>query len=152
MKKAAGSVMRSAVSSVGYLKSALIDPIRKLRGHFTQLGRAERRSAKTGKVTQKGMHGDNQLFRLLDEYGITAGRGNVSKMRGVKSTVLPARPTIGAGLNAVVQLSVGVADGQPPRVEAIYQKAMGRALADERAEMEKRIEAAVLAAAEQAAS
>lgn len=132
MKEASASLQRRAIGSVGYLKSALIGPIRELNGKygFTQLGRGSR-----GK--KAGVSGNAAFMRLLSEYGINSGTGNVARMRGAKHSIYLARH----GLNplATVRLSVGIADGQTGRVEAEYSEPFQRALQDERLEMERHL-------------
>lgn len=132
MRKASTALQRRAIGSIGYLKSALIGPIKALNGKygFTQIGRASR-----GKT--KGVSGNAAFFRLLSEYGITSGTGNVSKMKGAKHSIMLARP----GLNplAMVRLTLGIADGQQGKVESEYAAPFAKALQDERLEMERHL-------------
>lgn len=145
MAKAAASLRRKAVGSVGYLKSGLIGAIRKFNGHFTQFGGASKKSK------GRQISGNAAFMRLVREYGGLEGTGNVAKHRGAKFGALTAKPGFsGAKTEASVQLSIGVADDQVQRVNAIYTTAATRAFRDEREEMERHLAEKLEAAAEDA--
>ncbi len=146
MKKAAAKISRAAVGSVGFLKSALIDPIRKFNGHFMQTGRNETRS-RDGRVLKAAMNPNAAFLKMLDQYGVMSGRGNVSKMRGAKATIFVAKPGFGKSLDAKTILTLKVADGQEGNVQKIYADAFTIALRDERLGMEKIVNAALQEAA-----
>lgn len=145
MAKAAGSLRRKAIGSVGYLKSGLIGAIRKFNGHFTQFGGSSKKSK------GRQISGNAAFMRLVREYGGLEGTGNVSKHRGAKFEALTAKHGFsGAKTEAWVQLSIGVADDQVQRVNAIYTTAATRAFRDEREEMERHLAEKLEAAAEDA--
>lgn len=150
MRVKSSALKRRAIGSVGYLKSTLIDAIKKVNGKygFGQTGRNAQVS-KTGRVIKAAMSPNAAFMRLLAEYGITSGTGNVAKMRGAKTTVMIANPSLNP--NAMARFTVGVNDSQLARVQAEFTGPFTRALADERAEMERhlaeKLEAAALEAA-----
>lgn len=151
MAQAAASLRRRAIGSVGYLKSGLIGAIKKFNGHFTQTGRAEKVSRRTGKVSKKGMSGNSAFFAMLRQYGMLVGAGNVAKHRGAKFEAMTAKPGFsGAKTVASVQLSIGISDDQVQRVNTIYTTAATRAFRDEREEMERHLAEKLEAAAEDA--
>lgn len=132
MAKAAASLRRKAVGSVGYLKSGLIGAIRKFQGHFTQFGGSTKKSG------GKQISGNAAFMRLVDQYG--GGPGNVAKHRGAKFEVLTAKPGLsGSKTEAWMQVSIGIADDQVQKVDAIYATAATRAFRDEREEMERHL-------------
>jgi hypothetical protein len=134
MKTASASLRRKAVGSVGYLKSGLIGAIRKFQGHFTQFG------GSTKKSKGKQISGNAAFMRLVREYGGLEGTGNVAKHRGAKFQVSTAKPGFsGPKTEAWMNLSIGIADNQLERVNAIYTAAATRAFRDERIEMEKHL-------------
>ena len=134
MAKAAASLRRKAIGSVGYLKSGLIGAIRKFQGHFTQFG------GSTKKSKGKQISGNAAFMRLVDQYGGMQGTGNVSKHRGAKFEARTAKPGLsGSKTEAWMQVSIGIADDQVQKVDAIYATAATRAFRDEREEMERHL-------------
>jgi len=145
MAKAAAALRRKAIGSVGYLKSGLIPAIRKFQGHFTQFGGSSKKSK------GKQISGNAAFMRLVREYGGLEGTGNVAKHRGSKTDVLLAKPGFGGSKSeAWASISIGIADDQVQRVNAIYTTAATRAFRDEREEMERHLAEKLEAAAEEA--
>lgn len=145
MKTASASLRRKAVGSVGYLKSGLIGAIKKFQGHFTQFG------GSTKKAKGKQISGNAAFMRLVREYGGLEGTGNVAKHRGAKFQVSTAKPGFsGPKTEAWMNLSIGIADDQLERVNAIYTAAATRAFRDERIEMEKHLADKLAQAADEA--
>ncbi len=145
MAKAAASLRRKAVGSVGYLKSGLIGAIRKFQGHFTQFGGSTKKSG------GKQISGNAAFMRLVDQYGGMQGTGNVAKHRGAKFEVLAAKPGLsGSKTEAWMQVSIGIADDQVQKVDAIYATAATRAFRDEREEMERHLAEKLAVAADAA--
>ena len=145
MAKAAASLRRKAVGSVGYLKSGLIGAIRKFQGHFTQFG------GSTKKSKGKQISGNAAFMRLVDQYGGMQGTGNVAKHRGAKFEVWTAKPGLsGSKTEAWMQVSIGIADDQVQKVDAIYATAATRAFRDEREEMERHLAEKLAVAADAA--
>ena len=150
MRKAASATMRRAVGSIGYLKSGLIVAIKRFNGHFGQYGRAKKVS-RAGKVTQTEMQPNGAFIKMLNQYGITSGIGNVAKHKGVVVRTWPSKPSISAKqISAAVELSIGVKHDQVAKVDAVYAAAMERAFRDERTEMEQLIRNRLDAAAQEA--
>ena len=145
MRKAAGAVRRRAIGSVGYLKSAIAVAIRKLQGHFSQLG-TRARTTRTGRVIGRERTANQAFLNLLTEYNVI-GFSNVAIMRGAKHSVWFATAK---NMIANVQFSIGIKDGQEGRVAEVYSKAMNQALRDERVEMERHLAAKVEQAAQEA--
>lgn len=143
MKKAAASLRRKSIGSVGYLKSGLIGLIRKFNGHFTQYGGSKKVK---GKLIQ--INPNMGFMKLMASYGFVGDLGNVAKHKGAKFRSFPARP----GLNPLARgdLTIGIDEGQLGKVSEIYSQAAARAFADERVEMEKVIADRLQAAAEEA--
>jgi len=134
MAKAAASLRRRAVGSVGYLKSGLIPAIRKFQGHFTQFGGSSKKSK------GKQISGNAAFMRLVREYGGLQGTGNVARHRGSKTDVWLAKPGFGGSKSeAWASISIGIADGQVQKVNEIYTTAATRAFRDEREEMERHL-------------
>ena len=145
MAKAAASLRRKAIGSVGYLKSGLIGAIRKFNGHFTQFGGSSKKSK------GKQISGNAAFMRLVREYGGLEGTGNVARHRGSKTDVWLAKPGFGGSKSeAWALVSLGIADDQVQRVNAIYTAAATRAFRDEREEMERHLAEKLEAAAEDA--
>ena len=145
MAKAAASLRRKAIGSVGYLKSGLIGAIRKFNGHFTQFGGSSKKSK------GKQISGNAAFMRLVREYGGLEGTGNVARHRGSKTDVWLAKPGFGGSKSeAWALVSLGIADDQVQRVNAIYTTAATRAFRDEREEMERHLAEKLEAAAEDA--
>ena len=145
MAKAAASLRRKAIGSVGYLKSGLIGAIRKFQGHFTQFG------GSTKKSKGEQISGNAAFMRLVDQYGGMQGTGNVAKHRGAKFEVRVAKPGLsGSKTEAWMQLSIGIADDQVQKVDTIYATAATRAFRDEREEMERHLAEKLAVAADAA--
>jgi hypothetical protein len=145
MAKAAASLRRKAVGSVGYLKSGLIGAIRKFQGHFTQFGGSTKKSG------GKQISGNAAFMRLVDQYGGMQGTGNVAKHRGAKFEVWTAKTGLsGSKTEAWMQVSIGIADDQVQKVDAIYATAATRAFRDEREEMERHLAEKLAVAADAA--
>jgi len=145
MKTASASLRRKAVGSVGYLKSGLIGAIKKFQGHFTQFGGSSKKSK------GKQISGNAAFMRLVREYGGLEGTGNVARHRGAKFQVWTAKPGFsGSKTEAWMNLSIGIADEQLERVNAIYTAAATRAFRDERIEMEKHLADKLAQAADEA--
>jgi hypothetical protein len=145
MKTASASLRRKAVGSVGYLKSGLIGAIKKFQGHFTQFGGSSKKSK------GKQISGNAAFMRLVREYGGLEGTGNVARHRGAKFQVSTAKPGLsGPKTEAWMNLSIGIADDQLERVNAIYTTAATRAFRDERIEMEKHLADKLAQAADEA--
>jgi hypothetical protein len=156
MKDAVAYIRRRSINSVGYLKSALIPLIRafnatsKYKGHFAQFGRRQRSSKDNPNViTQKAIEPNAAFIKLIQEYGLIAGHGNVGIHKGAKHGARPATP----GINpiAIAAITIGIAEDQQSKVRAIYDEAMTTAFHDERKEMERQIAIRLQAAAEEAA-
>ena len=145
MRKAAGSLQRRAIGSVGYLKSALITAIRRFNGHFTQYGGQKKVK---GKLVQ--VNPNMAFMRMMAGYGMPGDLGNVAAHKGAKASTYPAKPRIDPTAMAV--LTIGLDGSQTPKVEAMYQQAAARAMQDERIEMERVIADRLQAAAEEAVS
>lgn len=145
MKTASASLRRKAVGSVGYLKSGLIGAIRNFQGHFTQFGGSSKKSK------GKQISGNAAFMRLVREYGGLEGTGNVARHRGAKFQVSTAKPGFsGPKTESWMNLSIGIADDQLERVNAIYTAAATRAFRDERIEMEKHLADKLAQAADEA--
>jgi len=147
MAKAAASLRRRSIGSVGYLKSGLIQAIKRFNGKygFTQFGGVTKKSG--GKQIQP----NGAFLKLMAQYGYVGVLGNVAKHKGVKVQTWPSVESFSAKkLSAAVQLSIGLKDDQVGKVSGMYDAAMTRALRDERAEMEKVIADRLAAAAETA--
>ena len=145
MTKAAASLRRRAIGSVGYLKSGLVGAIRKFQGHFTQFGGSSK------KAGGKQISGNAAFMKLVREYGGLEGTGNVAKHRGSKFEAWTAKPGFsGPKTEASVRLTIGIADDQTARVNAIYEQAAIRAFRDEREEMERHLAQKLAEAADEA--
>lgn len=127
MKAAAAKVRRRSIGSAGYLKSAVVLALRGIQPKFSQWGR------RTKKANGIERAGNAELARIGMEYGVTGSHRNVAIMKGAKATVVAARP--GMDPLAYVNLSIGIADKQEGRVDAIYRTAAAMAFADEKDEM-----------------
>jgi len=145
MKTAAASLRRRSIGSVGYLKSGLIQAIKRFNGSFSQFGGTTKKSG--GKQIQP----NGAFLKLMAQYGYVGVLGNVAKHKGVKVQTWPSVESFSAKkLSAAAQLSIGLKDDQVGKVSGMYDAAMTRALRDERAEMEKVVADRLAAAAETA--
>lgn len=135
MKKAASSLLRRSIGSVGYLKSSVVKAMKIVNGHFTQFGSKPKRGGKASAaagdaelVNYSKSKANAALLRINAEYGGLAV-GNVSMFKGAKATATKALP----GINPISKfgLTIGLGEGQLGRVQAIYGAAANRAMADE---------------------
>jgi hypothetical protein len=126
MTQAAGKFSRGRQGSVGALKAVCVAALRKFMPAFTQFG------SSTKKAGGRQVAPNAALVRLAGEYGHGVG-SNVGLRRNAKSDARPARP--GFNPHAEALLSLGVKDGQPPKVEQRWNTAFARAFSDETAEM-----------------
>jgi hypothetical protein len=150
MRDAVAELRRKSINSVGYLKSALVPLIRKFNGHFKQFGTSQvRRNVSRGEVIRPGSNPNSAFTKLIGEYGLIGGHGNVGIHKGAKHSATPARP--GVNPVATAAMTIGIADDQQSKVQAIYNEAMTTAFHDERKEMERQIAMRLQAAAEEAA-
>lgn len=128
MSDAAASVLRRAVSSVGYLKSPLVKAMRSINGHFTQFGKKRKKG--------KDVPPNAALQRIAAEYGLSIG-SNIGIHKGAKAKARLAAP--GFSPSAVVRISSGVDDGQSGTVNAHYNHAFQQAAFDESAELRRHV-------------
>lgn len=119
MRKAVTTFRRRALGSVGYLKSGVVRILQRLNGHFAQYG-VKRRG-------KPDVPPNNALIQIANEYSVTGS--NVRMHKGVKSRAYPAKE--GYNPKAIGVISVAVKDDQAGNVQAIYQSALARAVADE---------------------
>lgn len=145
MTKAVGDFRRTTVGSIGYLKSGFIQLIRKFNGHFTQLGTLGKKNVKEGKEVSPNA----ALIKLLGQYGLGQGAGNVGVHRGVK--VASNYPVMSLNPTAIAQISLKIREGQEAKVQAMYDEATTTALHDERKEMERVLAARMQAVIEETA-
>lgn len=153
MKGAYGKIMsddvaafrRATMGSIGYLKSGFVDLIRKFNGHFTQAG-----GTKTKKGSKVERTSPNAAFmKMLANYGLLVGHGNVAKHKGVK--VAYNFPVMSLNPIAISQISLKLKDGQEGKVNAMFDEATTTALHDERKEMERVLAARMQAVIEETA-
>lgn len=140
MKAAATKLLKRAVGSVGYLKSALVPVIRAFNGHFTQFGRAavvrkpRKGQASNSMVPVKRAVSPNGAFvKMMASYGMEGNTGNVAIHKGAKP-----KYKIATAFQMVARggVDIGIADNQTARVRMIYDEAIVTAFHDERMEME----------------
>jgi hypothetical protein len=145
MKDDAAALRRASVGSIGYLKSGFVALIRKFNGHFTQTG-----GTKTAKGSKVERTSPNAAFmKMLANYGLLVGHGNVAIHRGVK--VAYNFPVMSLNPVAIAQISLKLKDGQEGKVNAMFDEATTTALHDERKEMERVIAARMQAVIEETA-
>lgn len=133
MKKAAASLMRRAIGSVGYMKSPVAKALKKLSGHFSQFGGT---AGSIGGV--RPYAGNAALIKLADEYGIgSEARSNVALHKGAHAYVQRARTAINPICD--VDLALSVANDQTAEVQRRYASAFSRAFADEEREMRRHV-------------
>lgn len=126
MKKAAASLLRRAIGSVGYLKSGWAKAIKKQSGHFSQFGYSTKKS---GGVQ---VPGNAALIALANQYGLP--QENVAMHKGTHAHITRARD----GFNpvAISDIAWEIANGQDGRVAAVLNPAAEKAFADETKEMQ----------------
>ena len=129
MKKAAGSLSRKAIGSVGFMKSVIAKAIKKANGHFSQFGYV------TKKTNGKQVSGNAALIALANQYGLDGS--NVAMHKGAYAYTRAAMP--GFNPQAVADMAVGIADDQLGRVSFRYAAAFQRATFDELDEMKKQL-------------
>jgi hypothetical protein len=137
MKRVSGKFWRSAVNSVGYLKSGPLKAIKRISRNFSQYGYSAKRvkGKRLARVSANGA-----LLRIADQYEIAAAdRANVANFRGSQGYAHNASQ--GWDPMAVANWRVGVKSGQEGNVSAAYQPAIQKAFDDETAEMEKHLRA-----------
>ena len=145
MKDAVAAFRRATIGSIGYLKSGFVDLIRKFNGHFTQTGGTKVRGGTKGQETS----GNAAFLKMLANYGLLGGHGNVTRHKGVK--VSYNFPVMSLNPVAIAQISLKLKDGQEDKVNAIFDEATTTALHDERKEMERVLAARMQAVIEETA-
>ena len=140
MSKAAASVLRRAVGSVGYLKSPLVKTMQKLNGTFTQFG------FRTKKADGKEVPANSALLAIRNDYGLSLD--NVGMHKGAKARVSIA--VQGFSPSVSLRISIGVADNQFSKVLAEYNAAFARAFREETEQIKKHIGDTVQDAADEA--
>lgn len=134
MREVSGKFWRSAVNSVGYLKSVSLRAIKHLSPGFAQFGYAERKNKKTGEL-MKGRSANAALLATAKQY--EAETRNVGLFKGVTSITHKAEAMFNARASA--RLRIGLADGEAPKVDAIMLPVIQKALDDEAKEMESQV-------------
>lgn len=149
MRRAAATLRRMAIGSVGYLKSGIATAIKRFNGHFTQFG-TSLQEAKNPKFSGKKISPTTAFTQLMQQYSPGEGVGNIAKHKGAKVRTMPATFAIGPRSIAAMVLTLKIKDGEQSRVSAIYADAFTVALRDERIEMERVIANRLEAAAQNA--
>ena len=137
MSKAAAKIRRSGISGQGYLKSSVVKVLRALNGGFAQWGKRSGNGSPNAALAKIGA-----------EYGLDASAGNVGVFKNSKGAVQLATP--GVNPAAVASLNIGLIDGNDAKVAAVMNPALSRAIADERAEMDRYLTAVAQDIAKQA--
>lgn len=145
MAKAVGEFRKATVGSIGYLKSGLVQLIRRFNGHFMQTGGTQVRGGTKGQKTSPNA----AFMKILANYGLLVGHGNVAIHRGVK--VAYNFPVMSLNPIAIAQISLKLKEGQEGKVNAMYEEATTTALHDERKEMERVLAARMQAVIEETA-
>lgn len=140
MKDAASELMRKAIGSVGYLRSAVVKSIRIYNRGFTQFQSAKWKPLVKPAGYKPPKKTNAALVALANQYGLP--EENVAVHRGTVAHGLQATP--GWNPTAFVSMRTGIADNQVGRVQGIYNPAMQRALDDERVELEAHMAEALL--------
>jgi len=140
MKDAASELMRKAIGSVGYLRSAVVKSIRIYNRGFTQFQSAKWKPLVKPAGYKPPKKTNAALVTLANQYGLP--EENVAVHRGTVAHGLQATP--GWNPTAFVSMRTGIADNQVGRVQGIYNPAMQKALDDERAELEAHMAEALL--------
>ena len=133
------------VGAAGYLKSALVKAMKQINGHFTQTGGQKKRVGAKGEKTSPNA----ALAQISAEYGINIV-GNIGAMKGSKASIRAA--IAGFSPSSSVETTTKIRDDQMGKVEAIYNTAAARAMADEMAAMQAHLTEQVEQAAEEALS
>jgi len=140
MKKAASELMRKALGSVGYLRSAVVKSIRIYNRGFAQFESAKRKKVKKPSTAKRVPPTNKALLAMADQYGLP--QENVAVHKGTVARGVQAVP--GWNPTAFVSMRTGIADNQYNRVAGIYNPAMQKALDDETSEMEAHMTEALL--------
>jgi hypothetical protein len=141
MKDAASELMRKALGSVGYLRSAVVKSIRIYNKGFAQFESAKRKKLKKPSTAKRVPPTNKALLAMANQYGLP--QENVAVHKGTVAKGVQA--VSGWNPTAFVSMRTGIADNQYNRVAGIYNPAMQKALNDERAEMEAHMAEALLA-------
>ena len=141
MKDAASELMRKALGSVGYLRSAVVKSIRIYNRGFAQFESAKRKKLKKPSTAKRVPPTNKALLAMANQYGLP--QENVAVHKGTVAKGVQA--VSGWNPTAFVSMRTGIADNQYNRVAGIYNPAMQKALNDERAEMEAHMAEALLA-------
>ncbi len=149
MSKAAAKIRRSGISGQGYLKSSVVKVLKALNGGFAQWGFAAKSGGKGSLgLTKPAVPPNAALAKIGAEYGLDASAGNVGVFKNSKGAVQLATP--GVNPAAVASLNIGLIDGNDAKVAAVMNPALSRAIADERAEMDRYLTAVAQDIAKQA--
>ena len=141
MKEAASAVMRKAIGSVGYLRSAVVKGIRIYNRGFRQFQKPKWVPIVKPPGYKPPGKTNEALVAMANRYGLP--EENVAVHKGTKAAGFQAVP--GWNPTASVTLSMGIADNQSSRVAGIYNPAMQQAMDDEAAEIENHLTQALLA-------
>lgn len=140
MKAASAGIRRSGIAGQGYIKSAAVKILKKLNGGFSQWGFAAK-GGKTVALTRPAIPPNAALAKIGAEYGLDSSAGNVGIFKNAKGTVKLALPGISPAAIADIQIGLRDSGGNEAKVSTIMIPAMARAMADERAEMERHLAA-----------
>ena len=140
MKDAASELMRKALGSIGYLRSAVVKSIRIYNRGFAQFESAKRKKLKKPSTAKPVPPTNKALVALANQYGLP--EENVAVHKGTVARGVQAVP--GWNPTAFVSMRTGIADNQYGRVAGIYNPAMQRALDDELKELEAHMTEALL--------
>ena len=140
MKDAASELMRKALGSIGYLRSAVVKSIRIYNRGFAQFESAKRKKLKKPSTAKPVPPTNKALLALANQYGLP--QENVAVHKGTIARGVQAVP--GWNPTAFVSMRTGIADNQYSRVAGIYNPAMQRALDDELKELEAHMTEALL--------
>ncbi len=131
MKAAASALMKKAIGSVGYLRSAVVKSIRIYNRGFTQFQSPKWKPLSKPAGYKKPKKTNAALVSLANQYGLP--EENVAIHKGTVAHGLQAVP--GWNPHAFVSMRTGISDNQYNRVSEIYNTAMQRAMDDETAEL-----------------
>lgn len=140
MKDAASELMRKALGSIGYLRSAVVKSIRIYNRGFAQFESAKRKKLKKPSTAKPIPQTNKALLAMANQYGLP--EENVAVHKGTIARGVQAVP--GWNPTAFVSMRTGIADNQYGRVAGIYNPAMQRALDDELKELEAHMAEALL--------
>lgn len=141
MKEAAASVMRKAIGSVGYLRSAVVKGIRIYNRGFRQYQKPKWVPLVKPPGYKPPGKTNEALISMANRYGLP--EENVAVHKGTRAAGFQA--VHGWNPTASVTLSMGISDNQSSRVAGIYNPAMQRAMDDEASEIENHMTQALLA-------